>query len=122
MNHSNPTDRPVLLPEVLDCETAAESVVLVLRIPERLAYFVGHFDQIAIVPGVVQIHWAIHYAKQYLGLVRVFSHMEVIKFRELLLAGQQVGLHLRYTDKVRRLEFVYRSETAEYGSGRIYFS
>ena len=79
---------PLLFPEILGEKRATEGMVLALRIPEGLAYFAGHFDEIAVVPGVVQIQWAVHYARHYLGVTGTFSQMEVIKFKELLLPGQ----------------------------------
>ena len=122
MSHAQQTDMPpVLLPEVLGIERTDDGAMLSLRIPDDLAYFDGHFDQVAIVPGVAQIQWAVHYARQYLGLVQVFSHMESVKFKELLLPGQHLQLSLLYLQAARKLEFSYRSEAAEYSSGRIYF-
>ena len=111
----------VLIPELLAENLAADQVKLSLRIPAELAYFKGHFDEIAVVPGVGQIQWAVHYAQQYLGLNREFSHMDVIKFKELLLPGQLVELSLRYLAHTGKLEFCYRSDSCEYSSGRIYF-
>ncbi len=66
---------PILFPDILGEKPEAEGIVLALRIPEGLAYFSGHFDEVAIVPGVTQIQWAVHYARQYLALNRIFSHM-----------------------------------------------
>ena len=113
--------QPVLFPEILGEKRTTEGIVLALRIPEGLAYFTGHFDEIAVVPGVVQIQWAVHYARQYLGVARTFSQMEVIKFKELLLPGQCLDLSLCYHEAHCKLQFSYRSETTEYSSGRIYF-
>lgn len=122
MSCSPQTDQPaVLLPEVLEIRPTEDGAILSLRIPDDLAYFDGHFDQIAIVPGVTQIQWAVHYARQCLGLEQVFSHMESVKFKELLLPGQPCELGLRYLKQASKLEFRYRSENAEYSSGRIYF-
>jgi len=119
---SKQTDsQPVLFPEILGEKRATESIVLALRIPEGLAYFAGHFDEIAVVPGVVQIQWAVHYARQYLGVAGIFSQMEVIKFKELLLPGQYLDLNLCYHEAPCKLQFSYRSEITEYSSGRIYF-
>jgi len=111
----------VLLPDLLDSQTAPDGVILNLRIPENLAYFAGHFDEIAVVPGVVQIQWAVHYAKHYLGANKVFSHMEAVKFKDLLLPGQQLQLELRYSQAAGKLEFCYRAAAGEFSSGRIYF-
>ncbi|BBL71847.1 hypothetical protein MoryE10_24530 [Methylogaea oryzae] len=111
----------VLLPEVLGVSPRDDGIELALRIPEDLAYFHGHFDEISVVPGVAQIQWAVGYARSYLGLDWVFSHMEAVKFKELMLPGQGLALRLRYLDGGRKLEFRYFSEQAEYSSGRIYF-
>ena len=113
--------KPVLYPDILGEKRTPESMLLALRIPTDLAYFRGHFDEISVVPGVVQIQWAVHYARLYLGLNRLFSHMEVIKFKELLLPGQCLELSLCYGAAEGKLVFNYRSDTTEYSSGRIYF-
>ncbi|OAH97453.1 AMP-dependent synthetase [Methylomonas methanica] len=115
------SESAVLFPETLVKQTQADGVVLALRIPKDLTYFNGHFEEIAVVPGVVQIQWAVHYARQYLGLTRAFSHMESVKFKELLLPGQQLELELHYLQQTGKLTFCYRSATCEYSSGRIYF-
>jgi 3-hydroxymyristoyl/3-hydroxydecanoyl-(acyl carrier protein) dehydratase len=117
--HDNAED--VLLPDLLDLQMRADVVVLALRIPTDLSYFQGHFEEIAVVPGVVQIQWAVHYARLYLGLNRVFSHMESVKFKELLLPAQLLELELQYQPNPGKLVFAYRSATCEYSSGRIYF-
>lgn len=115
-------DNPsVLFPTIVGENLHADRVILALRIPEELAYFKGHFDEVPVVCGVAQIQWAVHYARQYLGLNLGFSHMEVIKFKELLLPGQHLELSLHYLAQARKLEFYYRSESCEYSSGRIYF-
>ena len=120
--HSTETGSSLILfPEILGEKREANGIVLALRIPEDLAYFAGHFDEISVVPGVTQIQWAVHYARQYLALNRIFSHMEVVKFKELLLPGQRLELSLCYQDIGCKLNFCYYSEATEFSSGRIYF-
>ncbi len=111
----------VLFPEMLVEQVQTDDVVLALRIPKDLTYFNGHFDEISVVPGVVQIQWAVHYARHYLGLTWIFSHMESVKFKELLLPGQELELELQYSRQAGKLNFCYRSAACEYSSGRIYF-
>jgi 3-hydroxymyristoyl/3-hydroxydecanoyl-(acyl carrier protein) dehydratase len=98
-----------------------QGISLDLRIPESLAYFQGHFDEVSVVPGVVQIQWAVQYARQYLEMPPIFSHLDAIKFKELVLPGQVLTLALSYRDSDHRLAFSYRRDTTEYSSGRIYF-
>lgn len=122
MKPSDPLEQnQALYPEFIGNRETDDGIILSLRIPQNLAYFSGHFEQVPIVPGVVQIQWAVHYAQQYLGLQAVFSHMEAVKFKELLLPDQHFELSLRYPPRACKLEFRYHSETREYSSGRIYF-
>ena len=123
MNPSSPaSEARTLFPKVLaQQQSSNDAVTLTLQIPANLTYFAGHFDQIPIVPGVVQLQWAVYYAKQYLGLDISFRHMEAVKFKELLMPEQPLELHLRFYEQAGKLDFCYRSETAEYSSGRLYF-
>lgn len=122
MNSIIPTDKPeILYPDVLEIRQIADGIVLAMCISKELAYFAGHFEQIPIVPGVVQIQWAVRYAERYLGLRKAFSHMEAVKFKELLLPGQPFELSLRYLQQACKLDFRYHAGASEFSSGRIYF-
>ncbi|MCX7114252.1 MAG: AMP-dependent synthetase [Proteobacteria bacterium] len=115
------TDLPVLLPEIIEEHLGAGTLALALRIPENLTYFSGHFPGTPIVPGVVQIHWAVHYARQSLGIRLPFHRMEAVKFKGLVLPGQRLTLALHWFAPAHKLEFNFRSENREHSSGRIYF-
>jgi len=110
----------VLLPDVLGNTAIEDGVELSLSIPPHLVYFDGHFDAVAIVPGVVQIHWAMHYGQRYLALAGRFARMEAIKFKELLQPGQALQLRLRYSAARQKLDFCYYADDTEFSSGRIY--
>jgi 3-hydroxymyristoyl/3-hydroxydecanoyl-(acyl carrier protein) dehydratase len=112
---------PILLPEVLGERMDGDGLVLELRVPESLAYFPGHFPGVPIVPGVVQLQWAVHLARERFELPPHFHHMEVVKFKELILPRQRLELHLNYHPQAGKLQFVFRTENLEYSSGRIYF-
>jgi 3-hydroxymyristoyl/3-hydroxydecanoyl-(acyl carrier protein) dehydratase len=114
-------DHSILLPETLGEHLGGDTLAIELRIPEDLVCFSGHFPGTPIVPGVVQIHWAVHYARQHLGVRLPFRHMEAIKFKELILPGQRLALALRWFAPANKLEFAFRSENREHSSGRIYF-
>lgn len=111
----------VLFPQVVASQIQEDAAVIELRIPDDLTYFDGHFDRIAVVPGVVQIQWAVHYARQYLAVSESFSHMDAIKFKELMLADQTLTLELALRRQPLKLEFRYHADGGEFSSGRIYF-
>lgn len=114
-------ETPRLLPLIVNERTEADVILLDLQIPEDLAYFAGHFPRVAVVPGVVQIHWAVHFARRHFPWLGVFQRMEAVKFKELLLPGQSPRLRLQGKPEKASLSFVYYSDDREYSSGRLYF-
>ncbi|QQZ42595.1 AMP-binding protein [Pseudomonas sp. SK3(2021)] len=106
-------------PEVLEQLEADGEWSLQLAIPPDLAYFSGHFPQTPVLPGVVQVDWALALGQQLLDLPGRFAGMEVLKFQQLVRPGDQVQLHLRFDHERGKLYFAYRNDTATCSSGRI---
>lgn len=111
-------DRPKT-PEVLaQLETDGEWS-LQLSVPPDLAYFSGHFPKAPVLPGVVQVEWALNLGRQLLNLSGPFAGMEVLKFQQLVRPGDEIQLHLRFDPERSKLYFAYRNDTATCSSGRI---
>lgn len=108
-----------IYPEVLTTSRTDESVVLTLLAPEELVYFDGHFDQASLLPGVVQIDWAVHFGRQLFSCSGEFSGLEVIKFKEVISPNQQVVLTLQFKENKNKLLFSYQSDSGACSSGRI---
>ncbi|MCB2254839.1 AMP-binding protein [Pseudomonas chlororaphis] len=106
-------------PEVLEQLEADGEWSLQLAIPPDLACFSGHFPQAPVLPGVVQVDWALALGQQLLDLPGRFAGMEVLKFQQLVRPGDQVQLHLRFDTERGKLYFAYRNDTAACSSGRI---
>lgn len=108
------------LPEVLNIEpNGTDKTRLRLRIPEQLRYFPGHFPGFPILPGVVQIDWAIHYGRDLLGINGEFAGMENIKFLAILQPHDHVFLDLNWLGT--KLDFLYSNHEKRYSNGRIIF-
>ncbi|WP_166358458.1 acyl-CoA synthetase family protein [Pseudomonas akapageensis] len=106
-------------PEVLGQADVDGEVRLQLAVPPDLAYFSGHFPQAPVLPGVVQVDWALDLARQRLGLPGRFAGMEVLKFQQLIRPGDVVELGLRWDAGRGKLYFAYRLEGVACSSGRI---
>jgi acyl-coenzyme A synthetase/AMP-(fatty) acid ligase/3-hydroxymyristoyl/3-hydroxydecanoyl-(acyl carrier protein) dehydratase len=106
-------------PEVLEQVETDGEWSLQLRVPPDLAYFSGHFPKAPVLPGVVQVEWALNLGRQLLKLDGAFAGMEVLKFQQLVRPGDEIQLHLRFDAERRKLYFAYRNDTATCSSGRI---
>ncbi|MGW8392578.1 AMP-binding protein [Pseudoduganella sp. HUAS MS19] len=107
------------LPSVRELENEPGRVLLELSAPANLLYFDGHFDVAPILPGVVQVDWAIHYGRQYFGLPPLFKGLNQLKFQQVIGPENPVHLELAYDAARHSLRFSYSSTVGQHSSGRI---
>ena len=88
----------------------------------EVVHFSGHFPEIPILPGIVQLDWALRYARQYLGLNGRFVAVENLKFLGLVLPDTTLQLSLRWQESEGRLEFAFFDKQRKYASGRVLFA
>ena len=67
---------------------------LTLFVPKRIVYFEGHFPGTPVLPGIAQLFWVAHFAKQLFGLEADWRQMEAIKFNRIVPPDTTVTLHL----------------------------
>ncbi|AAZ35114.1 AMP-binding enzyme family protein [Pseudomonas savastanoi pv. phaseolicola 1448A] len=107
-------------PQVLDQQTVDGELHLQLMVPPDLAFFSGHFPKAPVLPGVVQVEWAISLGQRLLNLPTDFAGMEVLKFQQLVRPGDRLKLTLRFDAARSKLHFAFHnSENAPCSSGRI---
>jgi len=95
---------------------------LALRIPLDLIYFPGHFPKAPVLPGAVQVAWALSMASPRLGTPVRCTVMEALKFQQLLRPGDRVELCFHHDPLRRKLHFAYRHGEQAYSSGRLAWS
>jgi 3-hydroxymyristoyl/3-hydroxydecanoyl-(acyl carrier protein) dehydratase len=100
---------------------AANQIVVALHVPMGLAHFPGHFPSVHILPGVVQIDWAIRYAREHMALAGHFIALENIKFLALALPDTKLELTLKLNESKSHLEFSFANGQRRCSSGRIVF-
>ncbi len=92
---------------------------LSLRLPLDLACFADHFPVLPVLPGVLQLQWALAYGAERFGTPRACRRMEMLKFQSLLRPGDRPVLRLRFDTAAQRLHFAYRLGEADASSGRF---
>lgn len=94
-------------------------VLLELSVPANLLYFDGHFSVAPVLPGVVQVEWAIHYGRRYFGLGPSFGGINALKFQQMIRPDCPVQLELVHEVEKGQLNFRYFSDAGAHASGRI---
>ena len=106
---------PIITAEVIELPAAS----IDLLVPSDLAYFRGHFPDLPIVPGVVQVKWALLLAQKYLDAVGVFAGVEALKFHRVMVPGTRTTLRLELVPANGKLHFAFDSARGRYSSGRL---
>jgi 3-hydroxymyristoyl/3-hydroxydecanoyl-(acyl carrier protein) dehydratase len=123
---ASPANSETRHPEIVEVARTDERVELKLIIPESLLYFRGHFPGFALLPGVVQLDWAIQYGRDYFALGQVASEVasnEIqIKFRRPIRPNHRVTLTLKHLPARSSIQFDYTDDGGACSSGRIRFA
>lgn len=109
------------LPLVIERRQDATGSMLRLRVETSNPWFEGHFPQFAILPGVVQIGWAEHYACELYGHAPGLRTVEQVKFKRPILPGTELELVLRPDAAAGKLRYEYRDAETSYSAGVLRF-
>lgn len=116
-------------PRIIDLRTAADAgpldtapfarAELDLLIQPDLFWFQGHFPNFPILPGVIQLDWALDFAGRYLGLTVPVTRQFQVKYKSGIFAGDRVTLILTHTPAKNRLNFDYVRDGAVCSTGQL---
>ncbi|MBI3759846.1 MAG: hypothetical protein HY269_08860 [Deltaproteobacteria bacterium] len=116
-----PSGSAITEPQIIDVKVGDRRVEMSLAIPRELVYFHGHFPAFPILPGVVQIDWAVTYSKRYFNLGDAAARTLQIKFRQIIRPGDQLLLTLIHQRSNSQIQFSYANVEGISSSGRIGF-
>ncbi|WP_144111836.1 AMP-binding protein [Paraburkholderia sp. BCC1886] len=107
--------------EVLAVARCADTLYYELRVPPTLVHFAGHFPGLPILPGVVQVDWAVRLAADHLPAVRNVASVERLKFMAPVTPGALLDLTLTHDALRRRVQFTFRTNGRDCASGAIVY-
>ncbi len=107
------------LPEITGLKITDSRAEFFTVLPDDLLYFKGHFPQEPILPGVVQIHWAMLWGQRHLGLNKKFIGMKQVKFHLPARPEDELNVFLEWAAEKSLLTFRYSLAGKDLSSGRI---
>ncbi|WP_168173717.1 AMP-binding protein [Thalassospira sp. TSL5-1] len=117
-----PATPPALLPGIVARSRENDSARLTLRLSPDMLYFQGHFPGSPILPGVVQLHWAVHYAQDAFDIVITAYEVTQLKYRKVITPDDQIHLQLTHDAARGQVKFTYSCLDGDYSSGILKFS
>jgi len=109
------------LPKILARRDAAGRTELDIEVGEDNPWFAGHFPEMALLPGVVQIGWAAHFGHALHGLGPGVNTLEQVKFKRPIQPGARLTLTLKIDLAAGKLRYEYQDAEHSYSSGALQF-
>jgi 3-hydroxymyristoyl/3-hydroxydecanoyl-(acyl carrier protein) dehydratase len=111
----------IVAPEIRSVERTSSEVRLHLTISPELRYFDGHFHGCPLLPGIVQVNWAIELGRTHFAIPARFRGLRGVKFMRVILPAALVTLRLEYATDKSALGFAYEFDGGVYSSGTVLF-
>ncbi len=115
--------RPAWMPIVSDLvpDPAGGGLDCRLRVPYDMEIFRGHFPSAPIVPGVMQIGWAVELARAHGLADGPLTGIDAAKFRRVLRPGMCLGARLERGARPGQVQFRYTCGDTVVATGRLQF-
>lgn len=94
---------------------------LELRVAPNVSWFDGHFPGHPVLPGIVQLHWAVGFARAAWPGLDGARGVQNLKFRQPVLPGSELSLRLDLDPDTRTLRFGFGASGQPCSTGRVQF-
>ncbi len=96
-----------------------QTATLELRVQPDLACLRGHFPALPVVPGAVQLGWALEFGAEFLGSASSMRACLSVKFERIIQPGRSLRLLVASEVGTSMLRVEYWSALGRHSSGRI---
>jgi len=111
----------ILLPRIDALERAPDQLILQFVVPADTDYFDGHFPGCPLLPGVVQVGWAIELARVHIPYSGRFRALANVKFKRVIQPDAAVTLRLAADRSRHEMSFEFGISGESCSSGRVLF-
>lgn len=108
------------IPQIIAQDSAGSELRLSLQIDAEMACFRGHFPGNPVLPGVVQLQWAVEVSRLLLHYVRPPRQILRLKFKSIVVPPKRIELQLTQRTAIN-IAFTYFSEGKTYSQGLLRF-
>lgn len=108
-----------LMPETLSSRAEGSSATYRLRVGPEIEHFRGHFPGLPLLPGVVQLEWAVCFGRRHFAGLEASKGIDNFKCQAIIFPGTELTLELERD--ARGLRFRYFDGERIYSTGRILF-
>ena len=115
---------PAWMPAIseLALDPGLRSMTFRFLVPHDLPVLGGHFPGVPIVPGIMQVGWAVELARAHALVTGRCTGIVTAKFRRLLLPGMQIDASLESGSRSGQLQFRFQCGGDVVSTGRLQFS
>jgi 3-hydroxymyristoyl/3-hydroxydecanoyl-(acyl carrier protein) dehydratase len=110
----------MLMPQIESSSASGSSATYRLRVPPALEHFRGHFPGFPILPGIVQLDWAVRLGRRHFQGLEESTAVDNFKCQALVFPDAELTLELRRDET--GLHFRYYDARRTYSSGKILFA
>lgn len=108
-------------PTQLSRDERGDSLFLTLEVPSDLDCFDGHFPGFPVLPGVVQLHWAVDICREHFGFGEAVCDIRRLKFKSVVTPPATLELELTRTGP-HEARFAFTDSGKLCSQGRLVFS
>lgn len=91
---------------------------LLVLVDSDLEWFEGHFPGTPVLPGVVQLHWAVQVSRSLFGIETTPGAVDRLKFQNVVAPPRVIELQVGRPDR-GRIPFTFRSLDVTHSSGTL---
>ena len=110
----------MLLPQIESVDASGATATYRIVVPAALEHFRGHFPGFPILPGIVQLDWAVRLGRRHFQGLDGSDAVDNFKCQALVFPEARLTLELRRDDT--GLHFRYFDAQRTYSSGKILFT